>query len=92
MGLVGRKVQANYPILGCFSSNYTLVVHLHCYSLAVVLIAHWSGLVFFPVLFLRRILAQEDSAGTRRGTGGAVGAASLTSVWKCGNHFAASSA
>lgn len=27
VGLGGRKVQANYHILGCFSSNYTLVVH-----------------------------------------------------------------
>lgn len=37
-GFQGNQVQANYP-LGCFASNYTLVVHLHCYSLAGVLIA-----------------------------------------------------
>lgn len=39
-GLGGRQVQANYPILGRFSGNYTLVVHSNCYSLAVVLILH----------------------------------------------------
>lgn len=53
MGLGGRQVQANYPILSFFSSNYTLAVHHRCYSLAVVLIAHQSGLVFSPCSFLK---------------------------------------
>lgn len=53
VGWVEEDVQPNYPILARFSCNYTLVAQEDRYSLAVVLIAHWSCLVFFsPCSFL----------------------------------------
>jgi len=89
----GNQAQANYPIPGfCVCSNYTSVVRCHCCSLAAVVIAHQSGLVFSPCSFLKKDPGSGGYAGTRRGTGEAVGAASLTSVCKCGNHSAGSSA
>lgn len=90
MGELGIKNGIGLSVLACSRGNYTLVFYWYCYSL-VVLIGTGFG-VFFPCSFFKERLWFRRALLGHVDTGGATGAASLTSQCKCGNRSATTSA